>query len=256
MPRPKRNNPKRASKSGATTPERAEMDVDLRIIGGKYRAKRLVYEPFIQAGKKVTDGNEAVVTRPMKHRVREAIFNLVGLEAEGKHALDLFAGTGALGLEALSRGAQRATFIERHLPTADVVKQNIETLGVESDCELLITSAFLWSKRDLCGKSDGVSPPPARRGGSLPQEHRLLAKELPWLVFISPPYAFFIDREEEMLDLIGAIIEQAPPGSVVVVEADERFDFSKLPGDQKEHRRDDGWDVREYAPAVVGVWRC
>ncbi len=255
MPRPKQNNQKRASKSGATTPDRAEIDVDLRIIGGKYRGSRLTYEPFIQAGKKVSDGSQAVVTRPMKHRVREAIFNLVGLETEGKHALDLFAGTGALGLEALSRGAQRATFIERHLPTADVVKKNIETLEVDPDCELLITSAFLWSKRDLIAKTDDSSPPPARRGGSLPQEHQLLAKELPWIVFISPPYAFFIDREEQMLDLISAIMEHSPAGSLIVVEADERFDFSKLPGDHKQHRRDDGWDVREYPPAVVGVWR-
>ena len=72
---------------------------ELRIIGGHFRARKLLYH-----------GDP--VTRPMKHRVREAIFNLVGLEAKGRHAIDLFAGTGALGLEALSRGATSATFIE------------------------------------------------------------------------------------------------------------------------------------------------
>ena len=69
--------------------------------------------------------------RPMKDRVREAIFNLIGPAIRGKHAMDLFAGTGALGLEALSRGADRATFIEQHFPTAKIIRQNIAALGVE-----------------------------------------------------------------------------------------------------------------------------
>ncbi len=246
---------KKSSKGKPNDPTRADIDADLRIIGGKYRGTKLVYEPFIQAGKKATDGASAVVTRPMKHRVREAIFNLVGMEAEGKHALDLFAGTGALGLEAISRGADRATFIERHIPTADVVKKNMAAVGVEAQCELLITSAFLWGKRDLANDT-ATGPKPERRGGDLPFEDRLLAKKLPWLVFISPPYSFFVDRQHEMIELITEVIHQAPAESMILVESDERFDFNLLPGDVKETRYDVGWDVRTYAPAVVGVWRC
>lgn len=243
------------SKGKSKDPTRADIEADLRIIGGKFRGTKLAYEPFIQAGKKAAEGPGAVVTRPMKHRVREAIFNLVGMEATGKHALDLFAGTGALGLEAISRGAERATFIERHIPTADVVKKNMAAVGVVDKCELLITSAFLWGKRDL-PHDTATGPKPERRGGDLPFEDRLLAKKLPWLVFISPPYSFFVDRQEEMLELINEVIKQAPSESMILIESDERFDFNLLPGDVKETRYDTGWDVRTYSPAVVGVWHC
>lgn len=196
----------------------------LRIIGGEFRGRKLQYEPLSEQGAKVT--------RPMKHRVREAIFNLVGLRAKGKHALDLFAGTGALGLEALSRGSLRATLIERHIPTAQVVRENVKTLGVESRCEVLTTSAFLWLRRDL------------------PQ----FDPSAPWLVFISPPYDFFVQQEDAMVGMITEFTQRAPNQSLLVVEADERFDFAKLPGNVKEDRYADGWDVRAYKPAVVGVW--
>lgn len=211
--------------------------VDLRIIGGRYRGTKLTSEPIVQTTGK-TAGER--VTRPMKHRVREAIFNLVGVEAEGKHAIDVFAGTGALGLEAISRGAISATLIERHVPTAAVVKQNIAAMDLGGSVELLVTSAFVWGKRDLeSGKWPAGDPQSTR----------------PWLVFISPPYAFFVEREEEMLTLIGSLLQHAPPNSLIVIEADENFDFELLPGHVIEHRSETGWDVRTYNPAVVGVWR-
>ncbi|MCO6042790.1 RsmD family RNA methyltransferase [Aeoliella sp. ICT_H6.2] len=213
---------KRQHKSTESAGEGRETEV--RIIGGRFRASKLAYH-----------GDP--VTRPMKHRVREAIFNLIGTESEGRHALDLFAGTGALGLEALSRGATSALFIERHIPTARVVRENIAHLGAGDDCTVLEASAFVWARRDL---PDGATVPDA---------------SCPWLVFVSPPYAFFVDRQQEMLDLISSVLQHAPPKSTIVVEADERFDFTLLPGPVKEHRSDDGWDVRTYAPAVVGVWR-
>ena len=76
---------------------------------------------------------------------------------------------------------------------------------------LLMTSAFLWGKRDLPNQE------------SLPRER-------PWLILCSPPYAFFVDRPDEMLGLISRLLEQAPVGSILIVEADERFDFDLLPG--------------------------
>ena len=75
----------------------------LRIIGGEFRGRRLHYS-----------GDRR--TRPMKDRLREAVFNLIGPDIRGKHAIDLFAGTGALALESLSRGAKSATLIEQHHP--------------------------------------------------------------------------------------------------------------------------------------------
>lgn len=214
MPKPKRRNADELADS-----------TELRIIGGRFRGRKLKYEPF-RLG-------DDPVTRPMKHRVREAIFNLVSTEVEGKHAIDLFAGTGALGLEALSRGAAHATFIERHVPTARVIEENVKTLGVEDRTTLLATSAFLWAKRDLPNLS-------AESAIHNPQS------AIPLLVFCSPPYAFYTDRQAEMLALINELMQHAPPASIIIVEADERFDFQLLPGD---------WSVRQYLPAIVGVWR-
>ena len=214
--------------------------VDLRIIGGKLRGSKLRYH-----------GDRS--TRPMKDRVREAIFNLVGPAVKNCHAIDLFAGTGALGLEALSRGASSATFIEKHVPTARIVGENIAALEMEDRSELLTTSAFLWGKRDL-PKLESESGRPC--AAEIPACRLPLATfSRPWLTFCSPPYAFYIDRQQELLELIVSILESMPIGSIMVVEADGRFDFHLLPGELVEKKRSDGWDVRSYPPAVVGVLR-
>jgi 16S rRNA (guanine966-N2)-methyltransferase len=199
-------------------------DAEVRIIGGTFRGRRLNYH-----------GDPVV--RPMKDRTREAIFNLISTECTGAHAIDLFAGTGALGLEALSRGASTATFIEKHVPSARIVEQNIRTLAVEDRSTLLVTSAFLWAKRDLASAT-----------AALPDDK-------PWLVFCSPPYAFYHERQAEMLDLIDRIQQRAPAGSIVVIEADEQFDFDLLRGADSANAAVQ-WDVRSYAPAIIGLWRA
>jgi 16S rRNA (guanine966-N2)-methyltransferase len=184
--------------------------VGLRIIGGRLRGRVLRY-----------GGDPAV--RPMKDRVREAVFNLLGPSVAGKHAVDLFAGTGALGLEALSRGALRATFIEQHFPTARVLAENLDAVGVRQQCDLVTGNVFLRAMwRDRLG-------------------------DLPWLVFSSPPYAFYVERKDEMLELVGGLLRDAPEASLFVVESDDRFDFGLLP-------EPDSWDVRAYPPAVIGVY--
>jgi 16S rRNA (guanine966-N2)-methyltransferase len=184
--------------------------VGLRIIGGTLRHRKLQYSGDLR-------------TRPMKDRVREAVFNLLGPGVQGTHAVDLFAGTGALGLEAVSRGAERATMIERHLPTARLIEQNAAALGVAGQVEVVFGDAFGWSE-DYCA-----------------------ASEKPVTLFCSPPYEFYVERQEQMLALITRWLEAAPAGSQVTIEADERFDFGSLP----QHER---WDVREYLPAVVGIY--
>jgi 16S rRNA (guanine966-N2)-methyltransferase len=187
----------------------------LRIIGGRLRGRKLHYTGDLR-------------TRPMKDRLREAIFNLIGPSIRGKHALDLFAGTGALALEALSRGAEQATLIEQHHPTANVIRQNIEALGVEQQAEVVAGNVFIW--REM---RHGTGMAPADK---------------PWVVFCSPPYDFYVNRAEEMLELIIGLMQSAPAESVFVVEADGRFDFQTLPDPQ-------AWDVRPYPPAVVGIYR-
>jgi 16S rRNA (guanine966-N2)-methyltransferase len=193
----------------------------LRIIGGTFRGRRLHYSGDLR-------------TRPMKDRLREAIFNLIGPEIRGKHAIDLFAGTGALALEAISRGADRATLIEQHNPTAELIRTNIAELGLKERAEVVVGNTFIWWKLQ------------SKRQGDAPERFRL--DQAAWAVFCSPPYDFYVDRSEEMLELLTGLIQAAPDESVFVVEADARFDVQRLPDWQ-------AWDVRTYPPAVVGIFR-
>jgi 16S rRNA (guanine(966)-N(2))-methyltransferase RsmD len=163
----------------------------VRIIGGSFRGRTLTYSGDVR-------------TRPMKDRVREAMFNLLADRVRGKHAIDLFAGTGALAFEALSRGAASATLIERHLPTTKLIEQNAKMLGVTDRVEVCFGDAFVWGKRFAAG-------------------------QLPLVVFCSPPFEFYVSRQEDMLRLLARLWELAPAGSVFAVEADERFAFSLLP---------------------------
>jgi 16S rRNA (guanine966-N2)-methyltransferase len=163
-------------------------------------------------------------TRPMKDRLRESVFNLIGPAVRGKYAVDLFAGTGALGLEAVSRGAVGATFIEQHRPTVAALRRSVVELDVESACQIVTGDVFLW----------------LRSGPELPQS--------PWLVFCSPPYDFYVERADQMQRLLEGLLTEAPHESVFAVEADKRFDFASLP-------EADAWDVRVYPPAVVGIYR-
>lgn len=199
---------KRGEKPAALDPDEP-LPTKLRIIGGDWRGRTIEYSGDLR-------------TRPMKDRVREAVFNLVGTDAIGAHALDLFAGTGALGLEALSRGALSATFIERHLPTAKLVRANAASLGGAERVEVISTSAFIWGKK-----------------------HAPLPTERHWLVLCSPPFDFYVERRDEMLQLIHTLWNEAPQGSVFVLEADQHYDFTGLPETE--------WDVRDYSPAVVAV---
>jgi len=200
---------KRSKSRPSDGPAAGRETVGLRIVGGKLRGRPLTYS-----------GDER--TRPMKDRVREAVFNLLGPGVVGTHAVDLFAGTGALGLEAISRGATRATFLERHLPTCKLIESNAAQLGIGEQVDVQFADTFKWNKL------------------------RQLPSDRPWLVFCSPPFEFYVSRREEMLQLIERFHAAAPAGSLFAVEADERFDFGQLPAAGE-------WDVRTYLPAVVGV---
>lgn len=202
----------RGRRPGYQRDEGGESVVGLRIIGGAMRGRKLAYTGDAR-------------TRPMKDRVREAVFNLLGTWVSGTHAIDLFAGTGALGLEAISRGAARGTFIERHFPTAKVIEQNIAALEIQDRTKVVFGDAFLWS-----GTFEAVASKPLT-------------------VFCSPPYDFYVERREAMLALIERWVRVAPKSSLVVVEADERFDFSELASLGE-------WDTRTYLPAVVGIHEC
>lgn len=199
----------------------------VRVIGGRFRGKTLRFS-----------GDP--VTRPMKDNVREALFNLVGGYLENTIVFDLFAGTGVVGMEALSRGARFSFLIERHVPTVKIVRENVDQLGVESDTSIHGSDTFFWVRQFLREHADGRSPSDRMDPGML--------NELPWAVFCCPPYNLFVEQADSVMQMIGDLADRAPNQSLFVVESDSRFDPDLLP--------DPGsWDLRTYSPAVLAVKR-
>lgn len=103
----------------------------MRIIGGKYKSSALA---------NVGKGDEGAHLRPTTDRVRESLFNVLTHgdfpDIEGAHVLDLFAGTGALGLEALSRGAKSVQFVDDGVKANALIKQNINALGAHGSTKI------------------------------------------------------------------------------------------------------------------------
>ena len=168
----------------------------------------------------------------MKDRTREAIFNLLGDRPKGMHAIDLFAGTGALTFEALSRGAASATAIEEREPS------------LRGKITLVTTDVFFWARKLAALDGERTQSRSAIELNSQAE----LPRDLPWLVFCSPPYDFWVKREREMLDLLDVLRQRAPTGSVFVIEADERFDFELLNAEIPPKKR------RSYPPAEVAIF--
>ena len=232
--KPKRS--KRNKNVGSEPGDRGDA-VGLRIIGGALRGSKLEY-----------GGDRRV--RPMKDRVREAIFNLLGETPRGRHVIDLFAGTGALTFEAISRGASSATMIEVHFPTARVAKRNVEFLesrlpGTAEKIDLVTTDVYFWG-RNLAATDPNAPLPSSRIENISPAR---LPRDVPWLVFCSPPYDFWIDRQKETLTLLRVLRDRAPEGSLFVVETDDRFDFDLLDAEISPKKR------RSYPPAEVAIFR-
>jgi 16S rRNA (guanine966-N2)-methyltransferase len=112
----------------------AECTCDMRIIAGTARGRRLIVPPT----------NDV---RPTTDRVREALFSHLADSVRQGDVLDLFAGSGALGLESLSRGARRVVFVEQSRATFSCLKKNIVALGVDHSCTCYLANALSWLKR-------------------------------------------------------------------------------------------------------------
>ncbi|MFM2093758.1 MAG: Ribosomal small subunit methyltransferase [Planctomycetota bacterium] len=209
---------KMASRRSAKLPPKSDTESTgseigkVRIIGGSLRGRTLEFPTAPQM-------------RPMKDRVREALFNLLGPSIRNTRVIDLFAGTGALGFEAISRGAVHATFIERHVPTARLLRDNARRLQLETSTEVINSDTFVWWKR-----------------------HPVLANE-PTIVFCSPPYELYQSRTADLMQLLAGLMHQLVPGSRLAVEFDERFSAPQLPNS-------DDWDVRAYAGIFLAIYVC
>lgn len=162
----------------------------MRIIGGWARSRRL----RAPAG---------AATRPTADRVREAVFNILGPPPPGARVLDLFAGAGTLGLEAISRGAEAVVFVERAPAAVNCLRDNIASLGVRDQCEIVTAD---------------VSRAIGRLGGR--------KTRFDW-VFADPPYR--TGAAEATLVALGAS-ELVADGGRVVIEHDKRESLPEASG--------------------------
>ena len=112
----------------------------MRIISGKHKGKKLVTPP------------DAKTTRPIPDRVKMSVFNLLRGHFEGAHVVDLFAGTGSIGLEVYSRGAARVLMVERDRKIERVLDRNIENLGRPPECEVFVGDALGAGVTTRCPK--------------------------------------------------------------------------------------------------------
>ncbi len=162
----------------------------MRVIAGKFRSRQLRTAPGMDV-------------RPSSDRLRETLFNVLAAsyELQGSRWIDLFAGTGAVGIEALSRGAESVCFIERAAGVARVIQANLKALGIESVAEVLVKEAIA-GLRDL--------------------EKRAFVCDF---LFLDPPY-----KQEGAYEAVLRVLANSsllPEHSIVIAEHTKHFD----PGD-------------------------
>jgi 16S rRNA (guanine966-N2)-methyltransferase len=161
----------------------------MRVIAGSLGGRSLV-------------APKGLATRPTTDRVREALFSVLG-DVSGASVLDLYAGTGALGIEALSRGATRAVFVENARPALDALRRNLETLGLRS-VSTIVTNPVLRAVRGLTS-TDRFD-----------------------LVFVDPPYADLKDAVQALEVVVGA--KRCAEDVRVVLEHASRDDGPEVKG--------------------------
>jgi 16S rRNA (guanine(966)-N(2))-methyltransferase RsmD len=123
----------------------------MRVITGTARGKRLE-----------TRNGKAV--RPTPERVKEALFSIIQFEIEGRRVLDLFAGSGQLGIEALSRGAKQTVFVDSSRESADVVRRNVELCGFQDSAEIVNMDFAAYLTRNTEKFDIAFLDPPYRTG--------------------------------------------------------------------------------------------
>jgi 16S rRNA (guanine966-N2)-methyltransferase len=177
---------------------------EVRIVAGSLRGRKLacVVHPGM---------------RPTPQMVREALFSILGNAVPGRVFYDVFAGTGVVGLEAVSRGASRAALIERDVRQAADIQKHIDRFAITDKAQVLRADVYRWAERWV---------PPA--GG-------------PVNLFLSPPFPDLQpDRIGEFLKLAALLLAKAPDESVLVIQAEDGFLLEDLPDGPA------GWDIRKY----------
>ena len=174
----------------------------VRIVAGSLRGRKLscvVHEGM----------------RPTPQMVREALFSILGNAVPGRVFYDVFAGTGVVGLEAVSRGATTARLIEKEPRLSADIQKYAEQFGVGTKVQVLRADAYRWAERWI---------PPGKE---------------PVNLFLSPPFPDLTEKADEFLGLVKTLREKAPDESVLTIQAEDGFPVGELPDLP-------AWDVRRY----------
>ena len=182
---------------------------ELRITGGRLGRRRIQVPPAADQG----------TVRPTSDRVREALFSSLQHDVIEARVVDAFAGSGALGIEALSRGAESVLFIEKQARVARTLEQNIRSLGLESQAKIEIGDV---TKR-LSQCADAAFD----------------------LLFADPPYAWQLDEK-----FLEQILRTLKIGGLLVLERDKRSEDTLPPGLSLQRER-------VYGGTRISTWqRC
>ena len=171
----------------------------MRIIGGKFRGRKLTSPPSLQ-------------TRPTSDRLRETLFNILAPRIEGARFLDLCAGTGAVGIEALSRGAAHVTFVDQSRRMCGLIEANLEPFEIgEDEIEIVTGEASDVLRRRIKKRAESFD-----------------------IIFFDPPYAA---DYEAVLDYLG---EHAPEllakSGVLIVEHNKKKELKEEARQLKRYR--------------------
>lgn len=192
----------------------------VRVISGKYKRRLL----------KTLTGTD--VTRPTSDRVKENLFNILSFDIQGAIVWDLFAGSGALGIEALSRGAKHVTFVEQTASACQIISENLRTLGVPSE-----------QYRLVCGSVTDFLKGQARAAEVRSANDAVFVS----VVLADPPY--HSNWYDEALDLLAATGSCASECLVVL-----EMNSNRILSNSDEHT----WqleDERKYGIAQLQFWR-
>ena len=186
----------------------------MRVIAGSYRSR-------------ILKSLKGLALRPTSDRLRETLFNVLGPEVRGSRFLDLFAGTGAIGIEALSRGAAEAVFVENHAPAAALIRRNLESLGIRNGATVLAVDALR-----------GMAMLAGREKTKISRFN---------YIFLDPPYAA-ANQYARVLESLGSRNLLAP-GGVVIAEHRRSFELSEEAGAFECYR------VLEQGDAALSFYR-
>jgi 16S rRNA (guanine966-N2)-methyltransferase len=167
----------------------------MRVIAGTYRSR-------------ILKSLKGLALRPTSDRLRETLFNVLGSSVAGSRFVDLFAGTGAIGIEALSRGAAEVVFIENHPPAVNLIRRNLAALDISSRCTVLSADAL--------------------RGLELLNSRQKKEKPAYDYVFLGPPYAAAEDYAR-VLEFLGSADLLAISG-IGIAEHRRKFDLPEKAG--------------------------